>query len=277
MKATNKHDALVVIKLGGNVLSAPGHLTALAGELKEIQKLGFSTVLVHGGGSLINERLKTLGIPTQKKHGLRVTDATTMSVVKQVLDEVNCDLNQRLSMRGLQIQSFDSTSDALSAEPAVVQASNGEICDLGFVGNVGKVNVEKLTGSLIAGKTPLLSSTAKDAAGQFFNINADEAAASIASALSAQVLLFLSDVPGVLCASANESSAPDSLPIIHQAQWKELLANGTINGGMIPKLETAFAAAQNGVKSVQIVDGTKPNCIISAIISPGSTGTLIAA
>jgi acetylglutamate kinase len=268
---------IVIIKLGGNVLTSANAVKALALQLCSLQFAGFNTLLVHGGGNFIDQALVQNGIAVKKDHGIRITDATTMTVVQEVLDKLNGQLENQLRALGINTLGCNSASGIISATLAEAVVVDGQKIDLGLVGSIESVSTAKLCSLLQSNVTPLVAPIAAGPKDSRLNINADDAAASIASSLNAHALLFLSDVPGVLVQETAEPAAVKTMPQLTLAQWQELVANGTVNGGMIPKLKTAFTAALNGVKSVQIIDGTVPGSILKAITQPGSTGTLIAA
>ena len=263
----------IVVKLGGNVLTDLSATAAIADDIATVIAQSGAVILVHGGGNLIDEHLKALGITLQKKQGLRVTDDQTLKAVQEILDFVNGDLVGRFTIDGLCIQGFNSTSGLLQAKQALLNGADGTQFDLGHVGEITGVNVEALKESLAQGKTPLVAPLAVGAGEKLFNINADEAASAIASALGADSLIFMSDVPGVL----HKDGSKGSLPVISQIDFDQLVADGTVHSGMIPKLTKAFQALNTGVASVQIIDGREPGSLLKALSQPGINGTVVAA
>lgn len=261
---------LIVIKLGGNVQSKES-IQWLAADLQKISALGYSPILVHGGGSSIDASLIESGIKPKKINGLRVTDEPTMAVVQKVLDQINLNLCAQLEKAGVKACSFDSSSQVLQPIPT---AGPGE-SDLGYVGTVGSIDIAALQASIDKGMIPLITPIGTNDQGKLYNINADEAASAVATSLKAKALIFLSDVAGVLVPDSNGQLT--SLAKVNPDQWQILVNDGTVSGGMIPKLETAFKAANCGVDCVQIVDGTQNDSIYKSITTPGSIGTLITA
>lgn len=265
------HAKTIVVKLGGNVLTDVDATAGIAADVVALIAAGNSVVLVHGGGNLIDEHLKALGIKLEKKEGLRVTNAETLEAVQEVLDFVNADLGARLAAAGVVTEGFNSKSGLLTASKAVIKNVAGIACDLGFVGTVNGVDSTALKAAIAEGKTPLVAPLAVDVSGQLFNINADEVASAVASALAADSLLFMSDVPGVL-----HKEGLGSLPVVSPIDLDKLMADGTVHSGMIPKLEKAFEALETGVSSVQIIDGRQPGSLLKALSKPGSNGTVLA-
>lgn len=262
----------IVIKLGGQVFSqGDQYLKSIAADLAALQASGHQLVLVHGGGVLIDEALKAAGIVPQKRDGLRITDADTMAVVQQVLDGVNVSLSQTLRGFGLQIAGLASTAGVLKAQPTCAIDSQGLEFDLGFVGSVNNVNKEVVATLLGDQVIPLIAPLALGEDGvTLFNVNADNVAAAVAEHIGADMLVFMSDVPGVI--------GPDSINVkkLVKAHCDHLTALGTVSGGMLAKLHNAFKAAECGVGCVQIIDGTQAHSLLEAVDHPGVSGTLIA-
>lgn len=261
----------IVIKLGGQVFADKG-LKALAQDIKQIQNLGHELILVHGGGAQIDKALADKGIVPQKKDGLRITDAATMEVVQQVLDEVNASLVNQFCAEGLSTVGFSSANSVLKVKQASAIGIDGVEFDLGFVGNVERVDTNGIAQLLSNNAIPLVAPLGVGGTGgtTLFNINADNAASAIAEQIGADMLVFMSDVPGVLGADKF------SVKKLKKVQCDHLTAQGTVSGGMLTKLHNAFQAAENGVKVVQIIDGTKPHALLESIQTPGNHGTLIA-
>lgn len=267
-----------VIKLGGNVFSKEGtiaSLGSLASQLAILTGLGWKFVLVHGGGILIDQQLALAGIKPAKQQGLRITNEETITVVVETLNDANGALCNQLSQEGLKVCAYPSTTQLLQAKKCPpLPLPDGKTVDLGFVGTVTSVNAKLLELELAANIIPVVAPLACDkiAPTQVFNINADEAASAIAVALNASALVFLSDVPGVLAGAGKKS-----IQTLAPKDLTSLMADGTVNGGMIPKLQRAFAAASGGVKSVQIIDGNEHGSLVNALVHPGESGTTIAA
>jgi acetylglutamate kinase len=207
-----------------------------------------------------------------KKQGLRVTDDATLSVVKTVLDEVNGQLVAELRSHGLNAVGFPSSSVLLTAKKLILTDAQCEPVDLGHVGSIIAVDAGALALALQQGQVPVVAPIGSDASGNYYNVNADEVASSVATFVKAGSLVFLSDVPGVL--STNGSSS--IVPLISADDCQALIADGTVKGGMIPKLTTALQAASKGVSYVQIIDGREQGALFKAFTQPGANGTVIA-
>jgi acetylglutamate kinase len=261
----------IVIKLGGQVFSQDLNIVkTIVTDIIALKESGLEPILVHGGGMLIDQELKAAGVVPQKKDGLRITDAATMKVVQKVLDQVNADLTTQFSRFGLQVKGFASHNTPLQAEAAQAIGLDGLEFDLGFVGDITSVDVATIVSAVDAGLTPLVAPIAIGATEDYYNINADSAAAAIAEFTNAEMLVYMSDVPGVI--GANNIG----VKTLRKAHCDHLTAKGTVSGGMLAKLHSAFKAAESGVACVQIIDGTEPHSLIQSIKQPGYGGTLIA-
>ena len=231
-----------VIKVGGNELD---DATFVQGLVEAVASLGEPAVLVHGGGQAIAALQQRLGLAPRKVDGLRVTDADSLAVAEMVLSgQVNKRLVTALLEGGLQAVGLSGVDGGLlrcrpKQHPAV---------DLGYVGDVAAVNVALLRGLLAQGLTLVISPISLGPAGQAYNVNADEAAGAVAAALGATTLTFLSNVPGVLDGEGRPLTA------LTAAQCATLVDQGTINGGMVPKVTAALAALAQGVGRARIVD-----------------------
>lgn len=264
--------AKIVVKLGGQVFSQGDlYLKDIASDLSALANAGHQLILVHGGGVLIDVELAKAGIQPQKRDGIRITDAATMRVVQPVLDSVNATLAAKLKLFGLSVTGLDSTSGVLLAKPAHAMDSQGLEFDLGFVGNICDVAVETIETAINSGVVALIAPLAMGEDGEtLYNVNADNVASAVAEHIEADMLIFMSDVPGVI--------GPDSINVkkLVKAHCDHLTAVGTVTGGMLAKLHNAFSAAESGVDCVQIIDGTKPHSLLESIYQPGVSGTLIA-
>lgn len=263
----------IVIKLGGQVVApqSADYLHALASDLRALLEAGNTLVLVHGGGVLIDKALKEKGIEPQKKDGLRITDAATMEVVEEVLDSVNANVSKQLQGFGLNIAEFGAKNTILTCLQKSAIDTTGLEFALGFVGSVTDVDTNALNNAVKVGQIPLLAPLAAcPGFDSLFNVNADNAASMVAEQLEADMLIFMTDVPGVI-------GADDiGVKTLRKAHSDHLSAIGAVKGGMLPKLHSAFRAAENGVGCIQIIDGTKPGALLESVLNPGSYGTLIA-
>ncbi|MBO9129762.1 acetylglutamate kinase [Bacillus sp. 165] len=231
----------IVIKCGGSVLQK---LSSSFFKSLAILQARYEIVIVHGGGPEIDEMLDTLHIQTKKKQGLRITTKEVLDVAAMVLcGKINKDLVIRLQQEGMNAVGISG------CDAKILEAEMMNYEELGYVGEVKKVNIHVLECLLSHNMIPVISPIGVDEQCQMYNINADTAAGAIASELNAAHVLFVTDVPGILCEGS----------VLHTAEKKlllELMENGTITGGMIPKVQAALASLQGNVESVVIVDGT---------------------
>ncbi len=264
----------VVIKLGGEVI-ASAQLAAVAADVAAMAASG--VVLVHGGGPQASALQEKLGQTPVKIAGRRVTDAATLDVMKMVVaGQLNVDLCAALVKAGAKpVGLHGASSRVIAAEkrpPRVYGGAGPDPIDLGLVGDVVGVNEELLALLLGAGYVPVLASLGAGPDGQPYNINADVVANRVAVALSARGIALVSDVPGVLRDLADPTSR---IPSITLAEGKQLIADGVVTKGMIPKLEESFAAIAEGAACVHIVGRLRPGDLAREIADPGSVGTVL--
>jgi acetylglutamate kinase len=256
--------AIVVVKFGGNAMGDAEAMAEFARDIVLMRQVGVNPVVVHGGGPMINDLLSRLGIKSEFVRGKRVTDQATVEVVEMVLTGlVNKRIVQAIMDEGGRAVGLSGKDDDLM----VCEADDPE---LGFVGRPIEMNVQVLRDLFTAGIIPVVApvATGMDPL-ETFNVNGDTAAGAIAGALKADRLLLLTDVPGVKDASGEivTQLSPD--------QVKEMIANGTISGGMIPKTETALKAIEEGVRAVVILDGRLPNAALLELFTEHGAGSII--
>jgi acetylglutamate kinase len=254
------HGQTVVVKVGGNAIEQRKEETLL--DVVLLRYVGMLPVLVHGGGPEITAMSERLGLSSQFKNGLRVTDEPTMEVVKMVLTgKVNPDLVASINRLGGQ-------SVGMSGEdgPSII----AEELDpgLGFVGRVTQVNAEPITALLERGYIPVIASIGLGYDGHAYNINADTVAAEVAVALGAAKLILMTDVPGVM----DQQHAVIS--VIKRPDALEMLAAGAVSGGMIPKLE-ACTRALDAVPEAHVIDGRTPHSLLLELFTEGGIGTMV--
>ncbi|MEO1995437.1 MAG: acetylglutamate kinase [Planctomycetaceae bacterium] len=262
----------VVIKLGGSALDDPQAVQRCLTDVIFMESVGMKPILVHGGGKAISEAMTESGIEPQFIRGRRVTDKATMEIVSRILDgEVCQSLVQRIRDQGGQAEPVNSPErQCLYAERLTLPDDSG--ADLGFVGKVVNVNRELLTELTDASTIPVIPSIGIEAGGQVLNINADTAAAAVARFMGAEKLMFLSDVPGIFADRQDSSSLISHLD---SARCRQLVADGTIDQGMLPKVDAALEALDFGVKKVHIVDARTPHAMLLEIYSNTGIGTEI--
>ena len=256
-------DATVVIKLGGHAMGSDEAMRGFARDVVLMRQVGLNPVVVHGGGPMINDLLKKLNIQSEFVNGKRVTDQATMEVVEMVLSgQVNNRLVQAISEEG-------GKAVGLSGKDAGLIICEQTHPDLGFVGTPVAVDPTILRDLHAAHAIPVIAPLGMGRNGETFNINGDTAAGAIAGALKADRLLLLTDVEGV------KDKSGQVLTEIDPKMIPDLIADGTIGGGMIPKTETALAALNDGVRAVVILDGRAPNACLLELFTDHGAGSLI--
>jgi acetylglutamate kinase len=252
----------LVIKYGGAAMGAGGE--TFAEDVALLRQLGINPIVVHGGGPQINRMLDRLGIEHRFLNGLRVTDAETMEVVEMVLaGSINKQLVAAINAVGPPAIGLTGKDGNLVR----ARKLNGH-GELGFVGEPDRVNAAVLDGFRKAEIIPVIAPIGVGEDGASYNINADTMAGAVAAAVKAKRFLLLTDVPGVLDADKK------LIPEITAAEARRLIADGTISGGMIPKVETCLEAVDGGVEAAVIVDGRVPHAILLELFTAGA-GTLI--
>ena len=259
----------VVIKYGGAALVNEEIKSTIIKDIALMKFVGFKPVVVHGGGKDINKALERVGIEPQFKDGLRVTDEETMEVVQEVLvGKVNKSLVTELCLQGINaVGVCGKDSGFMKVKKAT---PNG--LDLGLVGEVTEVDTTLINTLLDNDFVPVISTVGVDEEGNSYNVNADYAAVAVAGALNAEKLVFITDVAGVM----RDVNDPNSvISATNTAEINELIADGTIAGGMIPKVQCCLAGVNAGVKNVHILDGRIEHCLILEIFTNKGIGTLI--
>ena len=266
----------VVIKYGGHAMGDAKLAEQFANDVVLLKQAGINPVVVHGGGPQIAAMLERLGIKSQFKNGLRVTDAQTIEVVEMVLaGAINKQIVTALNAAGGTAVGLSGKDGNLlvakkTRSRAKEPTSNVEkAINLGFVGTPQKVNGHILDVMLASNIIPVIAPIATSANGQTLNVNADTAAGAIAAALNAERLLMLTDVDGV------KDKKGKLIERLSKAQATRLIKNGTAQGGMIPKLETAIDAVKNGVTAAAILDGRVQHAILLELFTELGAGTLV--
>ena len=259
------HGEIFVIKYGGHAMVDPALRDSFARDVVLMRQVGVNPVIVHGGGPMINATLDRLGIKSEFVNGRRVTDAATVEVVEMVLSgRVNKSIVQAINSQGGRAVGVSGKDASLmiceTADPA-----------MGFVGHPVEVNPEYLTSLAKDEIIPVIAPIGMGRAGETFNVNGDTAAGAIAAALTADRLLLLTDVPGV------KNAAGEVVTELTPELCKAMIADGTVAGGMIPKVETALMAIDGGVRAVVILDGRAPNACLLELYTEHGAGSLIRA
>ncbi|MCH2206355.1 MAG: acetylglutamate kinase [Lentisphaerales bacterium] len=265
--------AIVVVKFGGSAMEDPELIESVIRDVVLMECIGMRPVIVHGGGKAISARLEKLGIPVKKTGGMRHTCDATINVVDDVLhNEINqnlLDLMGKLKGKGQRV----SGKDILKAKKMLVKdPETGEDVDVGFVGSVSDVDTTHILEVIQNGEVPIIAPLAKDEAGNTYNINADIAAAKVAEALKARKLVYLSDVPGLLMDPKDESTLIHSIKV---SEVEEYITNGTIAGGMLPKVLSAVEALKAGTRKVHMIDGRMSHSVLLELFTDQGVGTEI--
>lgn len=264
----------VVIKLGGSTMEETEAVRHLLTDVIFLESVGMRPILVHGGGKAINKAMDAAGLAPRFVQGRRYTDDATLEIVakvlagdicQQIVDEINRQEGDAVGLSYL-------TVNCLIGRRLTLAGSQGEPIDLGRVGEVSEIDRDLLLSTCREGRIPVLPSIALDEHGGKLNVNADTAAAAVARLIQAEKLVFLSDVPGIYLDRKN----PDTLQShLTSAQCRDLIRDGVIDAGMVPKVEAALEALQAGVKKVHIVDARIPHSVLLEVYSNAGVGTEI--
>ncbi len=256
---------IVVVKYGGNAMLNDTLKNSVMGDIVLLSLVGAKVVLVHGGGPEITEMLSLMGKEAKFVDGLRVTDAETAQVAQMVLaGKINKNLVNLISKKG-------GTAIGLCGIDGRIFEAKMLDERLGYVGEITKVNAELVSDVLEKGYIPVISTVGCDRDGNVYNINADTAAARLAGALEAEALISMTDISGIL----KDKNDPDTLiSKITTSEAPELIENGIINGGMIPKVNCCIDAIDHGVKKVFIIDGTVPHALLVETLTDEGIGTM---
>jgi acetylglutamate kinase len=269
-------EEIVVVKYGGHAMGQEQMARDFARDIVLLEQTAINPVVVHGGGPQIEAMLKRLGIKSEFAEGLRITDAKTVEVVemvlagsinKQIVGYINAAGGKAIGLCGKD----GNMVQARKVNRSVVDPDSNieKVVDLGFVGEPEKVDLTMLNQVIGREMIPVLAPVATSANGGTFNVNADTFAGAIAGALKAKRLLLLTDVRGVLDKSKN------LIAQLSVADARKLIADGTISGGMIPKVETCIYALDQGVEGVVILDGKVPHAVLLELLTDHGVGTLM--
>jgi acetylglutamate kinase len=264
-------NAVFVVKFGGAFMEDPEARTRVASDIVWLAAVGIRVVVVHGGGKAISRAMEQNGIEPVFREGLRVTDQKTVEIVAQTLDnELNLELCELIQLK--KGSPLGIPGRTVFRCQRLDHDGEGQSIDIGYVGDIRKVNQRVIQSALAKGYTPILSPTASDEFGQVYNTNADAAAAHAAAALGARRLVYLCDVPGLL----RDPADPDSLiSSLRASEVKRFRAEGIIAGGMAPKVESACLGLAGGVHRVHFIDGRQPHSLLLEIFTDRGVGTEI--
>ncbi len=262
-KYLNKYNnEYIIIKFGGSVLNDTKLFKIFIQDIAILKKLGFSPIIVHGGGKRISNKLSELNIKNNFIKGLRVTNKDTINIVEDVLENFNKEIAKALEEQSCKSKKITSKkNNIITVKP--------ESKELGFVGIPVDIKIDVLKEIIKANEVPIIAPLGLDENNQTFNINADTVAGFIAKTLKARRLIIISDVEGVL------DNNKKLIPEINSIKAKSLIDQKIISGGMIPKINNCIDVASNGVKGVVIIDGRRSHSILFELLSDKGAGTLI--
>jgi acetylglutamate kinase len=268
--------ATFVVKYGGSFMDSPDPTvrTSVARDIVFLEAVEINPVVVHGGGKAISRAMERAGLTPKFIQGQRLTDEATTAIVDEVLSrQINPEIVQTINQLGGLARGIPGPEIFRCRKLLVEDRQQpGRMLDIGYVGEVTRVDTAPILECLEQGITPVISPTARGEDGHIYNCNADIAAAQTAIALKARRLVFMSDVPGIL----RNPNDPDSvIPCLRVAEVEELKRTGVIERGMIPKVDSAVAALRAGVEKVSFVDGRVPHAVLLEIFTDEGVGTIL--
>jgi acetylglutamate kinase len=256
----------VVVKFGGNAMTDTSLARQFAEDVVLMHSVGIRIVVVHGGGPQIGELLGRLGIQSEFRDGLRVTDAVTLDVARMVLEgKVSSEIVSAINIHG-------PYAIGLSGADAGLIRAQARHPELGFVGDITSVNPHIIERLLAEEFIPVISTIGSDEHGQAYNINADTVATAVAQSMRAEKLIYLTDVDGLL-ADVNEPAS--LITRIRVRELRDMILSGALTGGMIPKALACIDAVEGGVRSVHMVNGTAPHVLLLELFTDEGIGTMI--
>jgi acetylglutamate kinase len=259
---------IVVVKYGGNAMVDPALAATFAADVVLMRSVGLRPVVVHGGGPQISDLMARLGKVPEFRDGQRVTDAETVDIARMVLvGKVNREIVSAINVHG-------PLAVGVSGEDAGLILAGARSPELGFVGDVHSVQPAILERLLAEELIPVVSTIGADASGQAYNINADAVAGAIAEALGAEKVIYLTDIEGLLADLADPASL---ISTIDASTLRGLIDDGTLSGGMIPKIDACLHAVGHGVGSAHLLDGRLPHVLLLELFSDEGIGTMITA
>jgi len=271
-------DKTFVIKYGGHAMVSDELKKSVMMDIILLKYIGINPIVVHGGGTEVTQMLKRLGKETVFANGLRVTDAETMEVVEMVLTgKINKEIVSLINRHGgkaVGLSGKDSNLLVARRRPPERVSGSDELVDLGFVGEIVRVNPDVIHSLSREGYIPVISSIASGPDGESLNINADHVAGELAAALGAEKLILLTDVEGIFASADDPSTLISSLP---KDQALAMIEAGKINKGMIPKVEACLTALEHNVKRTHIIDGRLPHSLLLEIFTDHGIGTMVTA
>jgi acetylglutamate kinase len=268
------HDKAIVIKYGGNAMTEAQLKAGFARDVVMLKLVGMNPVIVHGGGPQIGDLLKTMGIQSEFRQGMRVTDDKVMNVVEMVLGELNQEIVGLINQHGGRAVGLTGQDGAfIHARKLLLKSetNHGEFVDIGLVGEIEKIDPELINLLDSRDFIPVIAPIGVGHEGEAYNINADLVAGKLAETLNAEKLVLMTNTAGVLDKHGN------LLTGLSASEIEALFADGTIHGGMLPKIGSALDAVKNGVKSSHIIDGRVEHALLLEVLTNEGVGTMISA
>jgi acetylglutamate kinase len=264
---------IIVVKLGGSAQEDKQHVEGILEDVTFMECVGMRPVVIHGGGKAISRKMKERGIEPRFVKGLRVTCEQSIKVVEQVInEEINPELVGMLRRFGAPAEGVRGEDVLGVVRKTERDEQTGEVLDWGFVGEPGEVATKPIEERVRRGVVPVITPLGRGADGLTHNVNADHAAAAIAGALKARKLAYVTDVPGLLRNPEDPESIMSTLKI---SEVEELIAQGVIGGGMLPKVQSGVDALRAGVRKIHMIDGRMPHSLLLEIFTDKGVGTEI--
>jgi len=268
------HDKTIIIKYGGNAMTEPALKAGFARDVVMLKLVGMNPVIVHGGGPQIGDLLKKMGIRSEFRQGMRVTDESVMNVVEMVLGELNQEIVGLINQHGGKAVGLTGQDGAfIHARKMLLKSetAEGEFVDIGLVGEIERIDPEIIQLLDSRDFIPVVAPIGVGAEGEAYNINADLVAGKLAETLKAEKLVLMTNTVGVL------DKHGTLLTGLTSSEIDGLFADGTISGGMLPKIGSALDAVKNGVKSSHIIDGRVEHALLLEVLTNEGVGTMIRA
>jgi acetylglutamate kinase len=268
------HDRTIVVKYGGNAMTEPALKAGFARDVVMLKLVGMNPVIVHGGGPQIGELLTKMGIQSEFRQGMRVTDEKVMNVVEMVLGELNQEIVSLINQQGGKAVGLTGQDGAfIRARKMMLESETvkGELIDIGHVGEIARIDPELIALLDSRDFIPVIAPIGVGTEGEAYNINADLVAGKLAETLRAEKLVLMTNTTGVLDRNGK------LLTGLTASEIDALFADGTIHGGMLPKIGSALDAVRNGVKSSHIIDGRVAHALLLEVLTNQGVGTMIRA
>ncbi|HEY1326666.1 MAG TPA: acetylglutamate kinase [Casimicrobiaceae bacterium] len=264
------HGKTIVVRFGGQAMADPALRAGFARDVALLRLVGMKIVVVHGGGWGIDELMGRMGLETRRYRGHRITDERTLTLVEMALSELNQELTSRINREGGRAVGLDGQDGRfIRACPIGTPADDPHAPDLGFVGDVESIDTALIELLLARDFVPVVMPIGVSTDNTAYHINSDRLAGSLARALKAEKLVLMTNIAGVLGRDG------ELVPILKASDADELLQDGVVQGGMVPRLAAAVAAVREGVRSVHIIDGSVPSALLLEVLTAEGVGTAV--